>query len=127
MTKVSRRQLAKTVVGLAEQRGWKAMVPALAQHLIDSKQTGEMDLLLEDIKQAQLELTGRLEAKVNSFNPLNRANESDIKRILSELTGATEVEIVNEIDETLLGGMVARTPEMELDLSLRTKLNKLME
>lgn len=127
MTKVSRQQLAKTVVGLAEKRGWKSVAPALAQHLIDSKRTGEMELLIEDIKTAQLEQTGRLETKVTSARPLSSANAEDIETIMKDLTGATEVVINQHTDETLLGGMIARTPDAELDLSLRTKINNLLD
>jgi F-type H+-transporting ATPase subunit delta len=62
---------------------------------------------------------------VTSARKLTDSVREQLKRTLQEATDATRVELSEHIDPSLLGGLIARTPDAELDASVRTKLKQL--
>ena len=62
---------------------------------------------------------------MTSARPLTDSLRSQLKHFLAEQTKAKHVTLAERIDPNLLGGLVARTTDAELDASVRTKLNQL--
>ncbi len=126
-SKVSRRVIAKTVATKlltdpAERQHW---VKALAAYLIESGRADEVDLVVNDIARELYVQKGELIADVTSARPLNDAVRTELKRMLKDATNAREVAMTERIDPSLLGGLIVRTPDAQLDISVRTKLKQL--
>lgn len=123
----SRRVLARTVAAKlahepTRQEYW---MQVLAAYLIEQKRTGEADLLVTDIERELHVQAGILSAKVTSARPLSDALRSTLTKMLTVQTQAKRVVLAEEINPGLIGGLVARTPDAELDASVRTTLQRI--
>jgi len=63
-------------------------------------------------------------AKVTTAIPLTDSLRAKVLAKVKELTGK-EVEVVNVIDENILGGFILRVGDIQYDSSIANKLNKL--
>lgn len=125
--KVSRRVLARTIAAklLHEPAKRSHWMKVTAAYLIDSGMSDDVDLVVNDIAHELYEQGGHLLADVTSARKLSDALREDLKRTLKEATGASRVELAEHLDPSLLGGLIARTPDHQLDASVRTKLKQL--
>jgi len=73
---------------------------------------------------ASEELQGRVQVLVQSATPLTRRHRESLREITARHTGK-EVELVETIDESLLGGLVIRIGDDKFDASVATKLRTL--
>lgn len=123
----SRRVLARTIAAklVAEpsrQAHWTAV---LAAYLVDQNRAGEADLIVHDIERELYEQAGELLVHVTSARPLKDDVRTALKKLMKEKTNAKQVVLTEKTDATLLGGLIARSADAELDASVRTKLNRL--
>ncbi|HSH31968.1 MAG TPA: F0F1 ATP synthase subunit delta [Candidatus Saccharimonadales bacterium] len=125
MRAVSRSRLARAFVVLLDRYPLPQLTAALAAEVRRQKLTSQLDLLMSDIQRELLERHGYLEAEVTSARPLGRRVTDELEQALKHVTGAKTVRLHYDRDETLLGGLVARTPELEIDLSLKQQLAQL--
>lgn len=122
----SRRQVAKFIAQqLANGESPARVAKVLAAYLSENNQTRNWELLLRDIETALLNEHKFLAADVISARKLSAESLDNLREMLLKETGAKKVEIIPEIDEKLVGGVIVRTPEAEMDASLRAKLTKL--
>ena len=63
-------------------------------------------------------------AKVTTATPLTKDLEKKVLAKVKELTGKS-TEIMNTVDESILGGFVLRVGDFQYDASIANKLNKL--
>lgn len=126
-TKVSRRVLARTVATqmLREPTRRGHWLKSLAAYLVEHKMADEAGLVVNDIARELLEQNGQLMAHVTSARPLTAELKRDLVKLLKGATGAHEVALNESVDPGLIGGLVARTPDQELDASVRTTLKQL--
>ncbi|HEY8999200.1 MAG TPA: F0F1 ATP synthase subunit delta [Candidatus Saccharimonadales bacterium] len=126
-TKFSRRVVARAVAEklLAEPTRRSHWIKVLAAYLVEQRADNDVDLILNDIARELLERDGHLLADVTSARKLSDSLRAELTKTLRELTGAKRVELDEKVDATLLGGVVARTPNGELDASVRTRLRQL--
>jgi len=82
-------------------------------------------LIINDIAHELYAQSSHLLVDVTSARKLTDAVRAELKRTLLAATNARRVELAEHVDPTLLGGLVARTPDAELDASVRTKLKQL--
>ncbi len=127
--KLSRRIVARTIAAklLAEptparRKHW---LQVTAAYLLDQKQADDVDLVVNDIAHELYEQSGHLAVDVVSAHALSASVREELKKTLQASTSAKHVELSEQLDPQLLGGLVARTPDAELDLSVRTKLKQL--
>jgi F-type H+-transporting ATPase subunit delta len=78
-----------------------------------------------DIANELQDLKGQLVASVSSARPLSAAAKSAIMAKLKNQTGANTVELNEQLNPELIGGIVVRTPKYELDASVRRQLNQI--
>lgn len=127
MKKLTRRQIAEAFVreydkaSSAEAR--RTLVTSLAAVLLEEHLADQADVVLRDIIQAQMKMTGTLSTALTSRFPLGDELLHDLAAQLQRLTGATNVVFDQTQDEQLLGGVRMRTPTTELDLSLSRRLH----
>lgn len=70
------------------------------------------------------QLRGEVTARVTSAHPLDKAQLDAIAAALKQ-TAARDVQLVADVDNSLLGGLIVRMGSRMIDSSLRTKLNNL--
>lgn len=125
--KPSRRIIARTFVAqlLAEPKRFNHFIKVLAAYLVEQNQTDQVELLLQDIAHEYFAQTGELLVDVASARPLTEAMRAEIKHALHEATAAKQIVLTEHIDQDLIGGVVARTPDAVLDTSVSAQLKQL--
>ncbi|MEA5459052.1 ATP synthase F1 subunit delta [Arcicella sp. LKC2W] len=69
-------------------------------------------------------LKGIQKAYVTTATPLTATQKIEFQKIVADATGKT-VEVVEKIDESLIGGYVLTVNDRQIDTSVKTKLNEL--
>ncbi|HYH74740.1 MAG TPA: ATP synthase F1 subunit delta [Candidatus Saccharimonadales bacterium] len=125
--KFSRRIIARTVAAklLSEPARQDHWVKVLAAYLVDQHREQEADLILNDLAHELFVQNGQLAVSVTSARPLSEAVRASLQALLAEQTNAKTVELSETIDPTLLGGLIAQTPDAVMDVSVRSQLNQL--
>ena len=98
----------------------------LAAYLIDIHRTKEADLYVRDIE-AALAQKGVVIADVIAARDLAQETKGMIARYLQESYQADTVELRQQIDADLIGGVQVRTADAEYDASVRRKLTELQK
>jgi F-type H+-transporting ATPase subunit delta len=125
--KVSRQTLAKILAAqlIASPTQGKQIMESAAAYLMEHNRLGEADLLINDIAHELQVQKGLLSVEVTSALALSKEARDNLIKFMKNETNATTVNVHETVDKDLVGGMVARTPDAELDVSVRSKLRKL--
>lgn len=124
--KISRRKIVTALVDMLEKgESVDRVAKILAAYLVESNQTRSAELYLRDIEFSLAQRFGIVTAYVHSARQLNRKTEEQIEQLLKTTTNAKEIEMIKIENPSLIGGVVIRTVDAELDGSVRTKLQKL--
>ena len=124
--KLSRRKVIKALVSLLNSgASAKRVANILAAYLIEAKQTRNLDLYIRDLELAFAEHFGIATAQVYSARKLSQQIRLRVKRLVKEATNAKEIELIENIDPSLIGGIIIETADAKLDRSIRTKLQNL--
>lgn len=118
--KLSRRQLAEYIIA----HPGDAAIKQVAGYLVSEGRAKEVNLVIREVE-VILEKRGRTVARVGSARKLDADQQRKVISMLKSRDNVQSVEIINEVDPSLLGGVVVRTPGMEVDVSVREKLNRL--
>lgn len=123
----SRRVISRTLAArlLAEPKRRDHWLQVLAAYLIAHNRTGEADMIANDIAHELFAQGGTLLVSVTTARELGTVIRESLKELLAEQTGAQQLEFAEHTDPGILGGLVARTPDAVLDVSVRSKLNRL--
>lgn len=122
MAVIARSRLAQLIIDDPS----KQTVRRVAAYMVQTKRAKQVDLLIKDIERLAAK-DGHVIAHVRSAHELSSTVTKQITKMVRDMepNGTDSVEIDTEIDSSLLGGVVVNTPEQELDLSLRNRLNRL--
>lgn len=121
---VSRKAAGAAVGAIAADLG---LAPLVCHFLGVLAENRRLMLLPEVIRQFQRMLSrskGRETAEVTSAQPLTPAQTEALQARLRQLTGE-DVEIANQTDPAILGGIVVRLGSRQIDSSIRTRLARL--
>ena len=128
-TKLSRRSIATTIAeklvhAPSERKKWITM---LAAYMVEQRLTSEhdIDLIVKDIVREVFVQSGQLLVETTTARPLTDAMRRELATALKSHTGASDIVLTEQVDPGLLGGFVARTPDAEIDTSIRTTLKHL--
>ena len=123
----SRRDIVRVITRqlIDEPQRQAEWVQRLAAFVIVHKMVDDLDLIVNDIAHELFEQDGLLTVEVTGARQLGNEVRQSIKDMLQRQTGAERVVLHETTDQNLLGGFVARTPDAEIDASVRSKLNKL--
>ena len=125
-TRISRRKIAATLVELLDNgRSCKDVAKLLAAYLVKTGQAREAELYIRDLESMIAERFGIATVRVYSAKRLSQQIRSQVKKLVKNSTGASKLELIEVIEPTLIGGIVIRTADAELDRSVRTKLQRL--
>lgn len=123
--KLTRRQVARYAAGqLAMGGDRRAIFHQLAQWLIDAKMTRSADLLIADIKHYLALEHNIVYAEVITARGLEAGMQSEIEALLKVDT-KTQVKIENLRDDAIIGGVIVRTSENELDASIARRIKNM--
>ena len=119
--RLSRRKIAtyaaeKLLAGTPK----KTVIREVGAYLIDTGRTRELELIVRDIEDV-LASRGVIVANVVSARPLS----GSIKAEISKFIGGKNVQLREEVDETVLGGVRIDLPGKRFDGSVRHKINAL--
>jgi F0F1-type ATP synthase delta subunit len=108
----------------ADQSTRSEIVQNLAAWLIDSGQTRQVQYLLGDIAW-HLQQNNYIVASVKSARPLDTdTRQQIINYIDNQYSNDLNIELVEYIDPSLIGGIVITTPNGVFDISVLQKLKK---
>ncbi|HET7302396.1 MAG TPA: F0F1 ATP synthase subunit delta [Candidatus Saccharimonadales bacterium] len=128
-TKLSRRSIATAIAAklVHEPQERKKWISMLAAYLVDQRLTSDhyVTLIVRDIVREVFVQSGELLVEATTARPLTDALRHELVSTLRAHTGAKTVVLQEDVDPTLLGGFIARTPDAELDTSVRTTLKHL--
>jgi F0F1-type ATP synthase delta subunit len=125
--KISRRLLAQTLATklVAEPENRGKWLTAAAAYLVERRQTDRAEQLVQDIAREVHVQTGTLLASVTSAHELTESIRADLTDYLKKATQASTVVLDEHVDPSLLSGLVARTPDYELNTTARYRLRQL--
>lgn len=96
----------------------------IAAYLMSEHRVAELDSIVRDVQGDWAE-AGQVEVIAASAHPLTTAANADIKRQMSRLyPTAKRIIITEQRDASVIGGVRLDLADSQLDLSLRSKLNK---
>ena len=105
--------------------GDKTVIDELAAYLLAHHRTAERELLVRDIFD-QLAKRGVVVAEVAAAHPLSDALTSTVRQQVADHYQAHDVQLHTQVVPELLGGVRIRTPDAELDGTVRRKLATLI-
>jgi F-type H+-transporting ATPase subunit delta len=87
--------------------------------------TDQAELIANDVAHEIFVQSGELLVNVTSARPLGDTIQKELQTVLCAQTGAKKVVLTERIDADLLGGLVAHTPDQQLDTTVRSQLQQL--
>lgn len=122
---MDRTDIARGFVARLDTIGAKKAVKELASLLLVQRLYSQIDEILADVSKEYARVHGVVEAEARTAFPLSNELKKALSERVKQSTGAKSVILHEEVDGSLLGGVVISAPDMELDLTLKTKLAKL--
>ncbi len=124
MFPVAQRRSVLTAV--ADRLGAGPELRSFYAYLIDQRRLVDLGAIREEFERLADADAGISRARVVSAAPLRDDQLARIRAALAAHTGG-QVELTVEVDESLLGGVVAQVGDTVFDGSLRTQLTQLRE
>lgn len=123
--KAPRTRLAKLIAERTLKQGVsKHFDKEIAAYLLSEGRVNELDSLLRDV-QADWAEAGHVEVMARSAYPLSATVKADIRREVKKVHPGDKQVVINEVtDPDMVGGVRLNLPNRQLDLSIRTKLNR---
>ncbi len=97
---------------------------AFTNVLVDENRTAYLPEIRDALRELVEQAEGRVVARLTSARPLSDEEVEQLREVLSRRVNA-EVTLELEVDESLIGGVVARIGDLLLDGSVRTQLDSL--
>lgn len=126
MARVSRRSIADYVAAslISGTPGKQQLFRELAAFLIAEKRTKELELIVRDIEYALSE-KGHVQTTVLSARELTEEAKKAVASFVKNETGASDVQLTNTVDPSVLGGMKITVPGREMDHTVARQLTVL--
>lgn len=126
-TTFSRTKLANYIADAAGgKQSSEEIAESVAAYLIDTGKTAELNSLLRDVAEERAISQGYLEVTAVGAFALSAEEKKEIERVArKQYPKVKKVVIREEKDQSAVGGVRLLFPHHQLDLSIRTKLNRL--
>ena len=127
MAKLSRRRVARewTRLLIAQPQRRAELVKRVGAYIVAHKMANQLHLFASDVADELLLQQKHLSADVITAFGLTTGSRESVAALLRRVTGAVTVALTESIDPKLLGGIVIRTPRLELDASVKRQLSQL--
>ena len=80
-----------------------------------------IDVFLSEISR----INGEVKEEVISSFALDKSQQDEVKSAISKATGVKKIVLSNNVDESLIGGLIVKIGSKMIDNSIKTKLNRL--
>lgn len=129
MAQYSRAKLASYIADqIAKGTSEDELSRNIAAYLVESGKTADLNSLMREVQQLRAEKQGIVELTARSAYPLDKEEKELIESVASkQYPNAREVIIHEEHDERIIGGASLSLAEANLDVTIRSKLNRLRE
>lgn len=98
-----------------------------AAYLLDSGRSNELESLMRDVMAIRAD-DGQVEVSLTTAHKLDGKTDKEIKQLVKSIRpNAKSVQIDEQVDPSLIGGLKLNVINQSLDLSIRAKLNKLKQ
>lgn len=114
----------EVVDAIADEAGWPQLFRNFVMLLIDRDRTGHIEAMADEYARRTDEHLGRARATVTSATELSDDQLQSLRQRLGELTGK-QVIVSTEVDESLIGGVIARVGSTIYDGSVRNHLQRM--
>lgn len=121
---VSKTALKNVFEALFKKAKLHDRLQGLALALVENRRTQNLPQILAAAQNLMAQLDGKVEAQVKSATALSSAEQEAIAKALSTRLGK-HVGVQNTVDQTLIGGTVIRVGDLQIDDSVKTKLERL--
>ena len=122
-TKEDKKRIAGEILS---KLGTDPMVTNFVYLLIDRKRIDQLEGIEKAFRAEVDDINGITRGAVTSAAPLSAEDMDRVTGALSTVSGK-RVLVTTAVDESLIGGLVARVGDMLLDGTIRTQLNQLKE
>lgn len=122
--RLSRRSLAQYVADAIVSGKPSLAVKQLAAYLVESRRTRELGLIVRDVEY-NLSQKGIVAATVTSAFDLSAETKKAVEALIKKQTKATSIEMRNQIDPGVIGGVKITLPGYELDQTIAHQLTVL--
>ncbi len=123
MSKPTKRDIALVICELSRKQSADKLAKTIADYLVQERRTGELDAIMREVLRQRHNKDGISEVTLSSAFPLSKKTKASI----AALVGGKNVVINENIDTDLLGGVRVESNEEMLDLTVRTRLNRLKQ
>lgn len=123
--RITTREMAEAVVTL---RGRGMSMPKLARavaaYLVIERRSKDLDGLVRDMESVMVE-RGRVEATTRSAFPLSKKSQQAIAELLKAYYDVpVSIRLDETIDSELIGGVLVNAPNVQVDLSMKHRLQQ---
>ena len=101
------------------------VILSLMDILIDNKRGGLLEKVADNYISLYNTSINAVEAIVTTAIDLDDALEQKVLSKVKELTGATEVTLINKVDPAIIGGFVLRVGDTQYDASIANNFEEL--
>ena len=122
---ISRTKLAQTIATQTLKTGIdKSLANDVAKILLRSNKTSSLNSLMRDVA-SDWANQGYIDVIARSAFSLSSEVKKDIKRLINDnYKNVKTIKIVEELDSSVVGGVVLEFFDQRLDLSIEDKINK---
>jgi F0F1-type ATP synthase delta subunit len=125
--KLSRVKLAEVLTAHLKKGSPKRLSGEIAAYLLAEGRTRELDSLLRDMQQLEAD-HGRVEATAVTAYPLSAKSLAEAKSTLKKaFPSARQIVVSERIDPDVIGGVRLELANQQLDVSVRSRLNKFIQ
>lgn len=117
--------IAKAFIARLAKVNPKQATKELAALILNERLQHQIDDIVESIIKEYALKHGIIEAEVSSAFRLSDKLRTELIKLIKSSSGAKKVLLHETVDNSLLGGLIISAPDMQLDFSLKTKLNRL--
>ena len=122
--KTPRTTIARIIIDKLGNESTKKLSKDVGAYLLETGRVGELDSLLRDVMQQRAD-AGTVEAVAITAHPLNDKVRSDVKtRVKAAYPQAKHIIVSEQHDPGIVGGVKIELANQQLDLSIRSKLNR---
>lgn len=118
------RERRAVLDALCERQGTSPAVRHFYAYLVDQRRIVALAAIRDEYARLADEAAGRVPARVRSAVPLDEGQRERLREALCARTGR-DVQLEVQVEEDLVGGLVAQVGDLVFDGSIRTHLQQL--
>ena len=114
----------QALAAVLDKAGVKGLTAQFIGVVADNRRLFALPGMIKAYKQMAAEKRGEISAEVTSAVELTAGQRKELSESLKEKLGS-DVQLVEKVDQSILGGLIVKVGSRMIDTSLKTKLNAL--